>query len=64
MISLDGVSWHPRCAPEFDIPKLDRVSTHVEKNSNYQTNSGTNLHFFQRINFCLLGQKNGEEVVR
>ena len=34
MISLDGVSWHPRCAPEVEKPKLDRVSTHggVEAN--------------------------------
>ena len=31
MVGLDSVSWHLRCAPSLERPKLDRVLTHVGK---------------------------------
>ena len=29
MIILDSFSWHLRCAPEVERPKVDKVSTRV-----------------------------------
>ena len=53
MISLDGVSWHPRCDPEVEIPKRDILSTHVGKEGESRSNLGNHLQNFQRMNLCL-----------
>ena len=43
MFSLDGVLWHPYCAPEVERPKLDIVSTCLGGKFKYQPKSCTHL---------------------
>ena len=57
MITLDNFTWYPRCVPEVDRPKFDRVLIHVGEKVDLQTKSSTWLKKYQIINLCLLRLK-------
>ena len=55
MISLNGVSWNPRYAPDVERPKLDGVLNNVkEKRDNTDLSQVLIYKKSHRINLCLL----------